>query len=133
MDTKAIEKIIQLFEKSTVAELEYEAGDFKLKLKKTSSGISLVNDTKESVAIVSNDQDWLVAPIVGTFYLAANPQSKPYVEIGQVVKEGDVVCLIEAMKVMNEVKAHQSGTITEIMAVNSKMVEYNQKLICIKA
>ncbi len=93
----------------------------------------MVNDTKESVAIVSNDQDWLVAPIVGTFYLAANPQSKPYVEIGQVVKEGDVVCLIEAMKVMNEVKAHQSGTITEILAVNSKMVEYNQKLICIKA
>jgi len=133
MDTKAIEKIIQLFEKSTVAELEYEAGDFKLKLKKTSSGLVLVNEAQEVLSPAINDKNWLLAPIVGTFYTSANPQSKPYVEIGQVVKEGDVVCLIEAMKVMNEVKAHQSGTITEIHAVNSKMVEYNQKLICIKA
>ena len=69
------------------------------------------------------------APLVGTYYHSANPDAKPYVEVGQAVKEGQVICLIEAMKVMNEIKADRSGVVQEIKAINGKMVEYNQALV----
>jgi acetyl-CoA carboxylase biotin carboxyl carrier protein len=75
----------------------------------------------------------IVSPMVGTFYRAASPDSPPYVEIGQEVDPETVVCIIEAMKVMNEIKAEVAGIVTEILAENAKPVEFGQKLFAVRA
>ncbi len=75
----------------------------------------------------------ITSPMVGTFYLSASPDAPPYVEVGQVVDAETVVCIIEAMKVMNEIKAEVSGVITEIVAENAKPVEFGQKLFAVRA
>jgi acetyl-CoA carboxylase biotin carboxyl carrier protein len=138
MDQKAIEKVIRLFEASSVASMELETADFKIKLSKTSNLVESptpINVATPSVATSTPAQpelmysDWLCAPIVGTYYEAANPDAKPFVSVGQRVKEGQVVCVIEAMKVMNEIKAHRAGVVLEIKAINAKLVEFNQPLM----
>ena len=72
------------------------------------------------------------APMVGVFYAAASPDAKPYVSVGSTVKEGDTLCIIEAMKLMNEITAEQGGTITEICVKNGDIIEYGQTLFYIK-
>ena len=72
------------------------------------------------------------SPMVGTFYRAASPGAKAFVEVGTVVKQGDPVCIIEAMKILNEIEADQSGTITQILAENGQAVEYGQPLFVIE-
>jgi acetyl-CoA carboxylase biotin carboxyl carrier protein len=72
------------------------------------------------------------APIVGTFYEAASPDSKPYVQVGDTVKVGDVLCIIEAMKLMNEIESEVSGTVRKIMVKNATPVEYDQPLFIIE-
>ena len=81
--------------------------------------------------VVEDEHAWVKAPLVGTLYASPSPTSAPFVSLGQKVEEGAIVCVIEAMKVMNEIKAHRSGYITNISADNGTMVEYNQKLISI--
>jgi acetyl-CoA carboxylase biotin carboxyl carrier protein len=75
----------------------------------------------------------ITSPMVGTFYLSPSPDAPPYVEVGQVVDAESVVCIIEAMKVMNEIKAEVAGVITEIVAENAKPVEFGQKLFAVRA
>lgn len=71
------------------------------------------------------------SPMVGTFYRASSPGAAPFVELGSVVKEGDTVCIIEAMKILNEIEADKSGTITQILVENGQAVEYGQPLFVI--
>jgi len=79
------------------------------------------------------DVKHITSPMVGTFYLSASPDAPPYVEVGQEVDAETVVCIIEAMKVMNEIKAEVNGVITEVMAENAKPVEFGQKLFVVRA
>lgn len=79
----------------------------------------------------SANQKFIKSPIVGTFYAASSPNGKPFVEVGSHVKKGDVVCVVEAMKLMNEVEAEEDGEILEILASNEEMVEYGQPLFVI--
>jgi acetyl-CoA carboxylase biotin carboxyl carrier protein len=72
------------------------------------------------------------SPMVGTFYRSASPGSKPFVEVGSVVKEGETVCIIEAMKILNEIEADKAGTVTQILCVNGQAVEYGQPLFIIE-
>lgn len=74
----------------------------------------------------------ITAPMVGVFYAAASPESQPYVSVGSTVKKGDVICIIEAMKLMNEITATQSGTITEVCCADGDIVEFGQTLFKIK-
>ena len=74
----------------------------------------------------------ITSPMVGTFYSASSPKAKPFVEIGTKVKKGDVVCVIEAMKLMNEVEAEIEGEVVEILALNESMVEFGQPLFILK-
>lgn len=139
MDIQELKKIIAVFEKSELSELELENQGEKIRLKKESHIQSLVNSnvtltqpiepTTSGVAPVQDTHNYLRSPLVGSFFVAANPQAKPYVTIGQKVKAGDVVCLIEAMKVMNEIKAPNDGVVLNILVENGQMVEFNQKLI----
>lgn len=140
MDIQEIKKIIALFEKSEISELELETDGHRIRLKKEwtapqviSSPVlanpAMVTPVVEPVIAKKDENAFVKAPLVGTFYLSANPQAKPYVTLGQTIKAGDVVCLIEAMKVMNEIKAHKDGVVLDILAENGKMVEFSQKLL----
>ena len=72
------------------------------------------------------------SPMVGTFYRSATPGGSPFVEVGQKVNEGDVICIIEAMKILNEIEAEKSGTITQVLGENGQAVEYGQPLFVIE-
>ena len=72
------------------------------------------------------------SPMVGTFYRAASPGAKPFVEIGSQVKEGQTICIIEAMKILNEIEADKSGTVTQVLCENGQAVEYGQPLLVIE-
>jgi acetyl-CoA carboxylase biotin carboxyl carrier protein len=80
----------------------------------------------------AEDVKYITSPMVGTFYRAPSPEAPPYVEIGKAVEEDTVVCIVEAMKVMNEIKAEVKGVIIEVLADNSKPVEFGQKLFVVK-
>ena len=143
MDIKKIEQILQLFEKSSVATMELEVDEIKIKLEKTSSlsytqptvnvmspvatmNTPVVEEVKEEVK-----GTWVKAPLVGTYYASSSPENAPYITVGCKVNKGDTLCLIEAMKVMNELKAPRDGVILDIVASNSMMVSYDQPLILI--
>jgi len=144
MDQKAIEKVLKMFEQSLVASMELETDSFKIKLTKFPETLPTVSvSTPPSFTEVLTPTSvahqepslpeawWVNSPLVGTFYMSSSPDAKPYVSVGQKVKEGQVVCLVEAMKVMNEIKAHRSGVVLDIKADNGSLVEFNQALICI--
>ena len=143
MDIKKIEQILQLFEKSSVATMELEVDEIKIKLEKTSSlsytqptvnvmnpvatmNTSVVEEVKEEIK-----GTWVNAPLVGTYYASSSPENAPYITVGCKVNKGDTLCLIEAMKVMNELKAPRDGVILDIVASNSMMVSFDQPLILI--
>lgn len=148
MDTKKIKQIIELFEDSSVAPMDLEIDDIKIKLEKQSTTVVnaapqvqtvAVTPTVETVEAVKEDsakvvevnKDYVKSPLVGTFYASASQGGKPFVEVGSKVNEGDVICIIEAMKVMNEIKAHRSGTVSEIKVKDGDMVQFDEELIAI--
>ena len=151
MALKLVKKIIDLIAASDVNEVAIEEGDFKIKVKKLSEtshisytqpmvaqaphiAASTVSKNTESSALetpTSNPNNSIDAPIVGTFYQAASPDSDPFVKIGDRVQAGQTLCIIEAMKIMNEIESNCSGTITEILVSNGTPVEYGQPLFSI--
>ncbi len=74
----------------------------------------------------------VASPMVGTFYRASSPESKPFIEVGDTINEGDAICIIEAMKLMNEIVADRSGTVKEILVGNGEVVEFGQPLIIVE-
>lgn len=143
MDFKKINKIIELFKDSGLGEISIEQGDLKITLKSKNEDVhtnTYIPQTREIV--VSNDLEikknneedegeWIRAPFVGTYYSAPSENSAPFVTVGQKVKKGDVLCILEAMKVMNEIKANKTGTVKKININNGEMVEFDKKLILI--
>lgn len=134
MKIENIEQIIKLFERSTVSKMEIESGDLKIKLEKevgeSQTFVRMPISTTQMDEPTETTKGTVVkAPLVGTFYGAANPQSAPFVSVGDLVTAGTVLCLIEAMKVMNEIKAPTDGVVLEILGRNGEMVAYDQPLI----
>lgn len=134
MKIENIEQIIRLFERSTVSKMEIESGDLKIKLEKEVGEVTVVSrpstHTLPMSEKIETDTNTVVkAPLVGTFYSAANPQSAPFVQVGDKVTVGTVLCLVEAMKVMNEIKAPTDGVVLEILGKNGEMVAYDQPLV----
>ncbi len=141
MSQNKIKQIIKIFEQSSVTKMELEFEDIKISLEKPSQGsqeqlITVTSADVKSSADVKHEPEaigfWVTSPLVGTYYAASSPTSKPFVSVGQVVNEGDVLCVIEAMKVMNEVKSTVSGVIEEIVVENESMVQFNQQLMRIR-
>jgi acetyl-CoA carboxylase biotin carboxyl carrier protein len=150
VDLKDIKAIIDLMRKNAISEFELEKEGFKIKLKRGSNGSGSTVCVDESVSSslssaaqtpISNPAPLLTtpssgspqeieikAPMVGTFYRAPAPDAPPYIEIGMDINPESVVCIIEAMKVMNEIKAELRGTITQILVENGKPVEFGQPL-----
>ena len=147
MDIKDIYEVWDRFEKSSLSELKLSLGGDNLELKKAMEVISTEdrpgkikqqiitknNFTEENEPNdVNSDYKEIKAPFVGTFYRSASPEAKPYVSVGDVVKKGDILGIIEAMKIMNELAAPFSGKIVEIRAEDGKMIEYNQVLFLLE-
>ena len=139
--------------KNSVSEFELEKQDFKIRLKRGSNGGGAAVSYDDPPAVgyapvsaaaaaapapaappqvpVSNEVE-IKSPMIGTFYRAPSPESAPYVEVGVEVNPDTVVCIIEAMKVMNEIKAEAKGVITQVMVENAKPVEFGQPLYKIR-
>ena len=147
MDIKDIYEVWDRFEKSSLSELKLSLGGDNLELKKAMEVISTEdksgkikqqvitkNDFMEENEANEENSDYkeIQAPFVGTFYRSASPETKPYVAVGDVVKKGDILGIIEAMKIMNELAAPFSGKIVEIRAEDGKMIEYNQVLFLLE-
>lgn len=120
-----IKQIMSEFDQSNVTKMKVEIDDLKIELEKENKMVAEVN-TKEPTGTP------VKSPIVGVFYGASSPESDPYVTVGKTVKKGDIVCIIEAMKVMNEIKAPCDGTVTSILVENEALVEYDQVLMVIE-
>jgi len=153
-DLDKIKKLVQIMEQNELLELEIKHGDDKIFLKRCPAQPTMLatgtpqpqyapapgrRGTIEMPAAkmppTGPQQQNLVeikSPIVGTFYATPSPDSEPYVEIGTHVEPQTVVCIVEAMKVMNEIKAETSGTIVEILVTNGQAVEYGQVLFRVK-
>ena len=147
MDIKDIYEVWDRFEKSSLSELKLSLGGDNLELKKAMEVISTEDKSGKIKQQVITKNDFMEenepnevnpkykeikAPFVGTFYRSASPEAKPYVSVGDVVKKGDILGIIEAMKIMNELAAPVSGKIVEIRAEDSKMIEYNQVLFLLE-
>lgn len=143
MNSENIKEIISAFEQSSLYKMELQTQDMKIKMEKGQGGAVVTSAPDELTAVVAQpaaptaekqetkkaEGTWVKAPIVGTYYNARSATSKPFVEINQHVKKGDVLCIIEAMKVMNEIHAPKDGVILEILVTNESMVEFDQELI----
>jgi acetyl-CoA carboxylase biotin carboxyl carrier protein len=143
MDLRKLKKLIDLVQESGIAELEITEGEEKVKIVK-GGGVS-VSAAPPVVALASaaapqpqaagpaepepgQEGHVVKAPMVGTFYRSPSPDAKVFVEVGQAVKEGDTICIIEAMKLMNEIEADASGVVKAILVENGQPVEYGQPL-----
>ena len=137
MNKADVYQLIEKFEESSLSELSLEMEGVKLSMKKggTSIGASQsrnsvdVSISAETVNSVPVSAKSITAPLVGTFYRAASPGEKAFVEIGQQVKKGDVVGIIEAMKLMNEIIAEEDGVVSAIEVEDGHLVEYGQVLV----
>ena len=162
MDLKEIKAVIDLVTRNGLSEFELEKGDFKLRVKRGPGGEWVSTTTPvapasavthhhhalaaaapiaaalavpapaDAPAAAASGVFQIVSPMVGTFYRSPSPDSAPYIEVGQEVTEETVVCIIEAMKVMNEIKAETRGVIAEVVAENGKPVQYGQPLFRVR-
>ena len=148
MDLRKLKTLIDLVSESNVSELEITEAEGKIRIVKGGGAVmqpvyaaAPMAPTSAPVAAVQAVSELAAAPVpeapaghtvkspmVGTFYRSASPGATPFVEIGSVVKEGDTICIIEAMKILNEIEADKSGTITHILSQNGQAVEYGQPL-----
>lgn len=141
MDTGKIKELISIFEQSALSTMELEADDLKIKLSKEDGNRPMPGEHRELTSpqvplerkADHEEGDVVRSPLVGTFYAAASENAKPFVEVGQTVKQGDILCIIEAMKVMNEIHAPQSGVIREILVKDGAMVQFDEELMVIGA
>src|SRR6188508_2147167 len=142
MDIRKVKKLIELLEESGIAEIEIKEGEEAVRISRMPTGGVITHaapammQAPAAVAAAAparrSNEHVVAAPMVGTFYGAPTPGAKPFVEIGSEVKEGQVLCIIEAMKMMNQIESDKAGKITAIMATNGDPVEFGQPLFVIE-
>jgi acetyl-CoA carboxylase biotin carboxyl carrier protein len=145
LELKDIKAIIDLMQKNDLSVFEIEKDGFRLKLQKGAGGQAITSASAPAVpsqaagtspaAPTESEPTGLkeiISPMVGTFYCSASPEAEPFVDIGKTVTEETVVGIIEAMKVMNEIKAETSGVIAELVAENGKPVQFGQVLFRVR-
>lgn len=161
MDLKLIQNILNLIADSDVDEVSIEEGDFKIKVKKTGEvqqftysqpmqqapappqppaqpansspgNNTSTEDASDTANSASGDGDTVKSPIVGTYYEAPSPDEPPFIKEGDKVSKGQTLCIVEAMKIMNEIEAEFSGTVQKILVNDAQPVEYDQPLFIIK-
>jgi acetyl-CoA carboxylase biotin carboxyl carrier protein len=152
MDIRKIKKLIELLEESGIAEIEIKEGEEAVRISRMPTGAvaayyspsappavaalaapaAAAVTTAAAPAKPKANEHVVTAPMVGTFYASASPGGKPFVDIGDEVKVGQVLCIIEAMKMMNQIESDKAGRVTSIMATNGDPVEFGQPLFVIE-
>jgi acetyl-CoA carboxylase biotin carboxyl carrier protein len=154
LDIRKVKKLIELLEESGIAEIEIKEGEEAVRISRMPTGPMVTHYAPAVAAPVAAaaapaappaaatgapaaparraNEHVVAAPMVGTFYAAASPGAKPFAEIGTEVKEGQVLCIIEAMKMMNQIESDKAGKVTAIMATNGDPVEFGQPLFVIE-
>jgi len=153
MDLRKLKTLIDLVSESNISELEITEADGKVRIVKadpaavqtvyapaaapvvmaaTPATAAAAPTAPTPVAAPAETGHVVKSPMVGTFYRASSPNAKPFADVGQVVKEGEAICIIEAMKIMNEIEADKSGTITKVLCENGQAVEFGQPLFVIE-
>ena len=151
MDLRKLKTLIDLISESNVSELEITEAEGKVRIVKGSPAAVVMQPVAQPVAAAASAAPAAAAPaesaapapaaapgftvkspMVGTFYRAASPGAKPFVEVGSSVKAGDTLCIIEAMKILNEIESEKAGTVTQILGENGQPVEYGQPLFVIE-
>ena len=153
MDIRKVKKLMEMLEESSLAEMEIIEGEESIRLSKSSNipNQNIVNqvpsnvvstnaplqETSEQSAVTEKAKEKISgheikSPMVGTFYEAPSPGSKPFANIGDTVKAGDTLCIIEAMKMLNQIESEKSGVIKAILAENGQPVEFNQVLFIVE-
>ncbi len=151
MDIEKIEKLMELIQASDVAEIEIHEGEDSLRISRNSSVVTpppvtqavyppLAQAPVAQAPVAPTEEPQkeihkghiIKSPMVGTFYRAASPTSKAFVEEGDMVSEGDTICIIEAMKILNQITADKSGIVTKILVDNASPVEYDEPLFVIE-
>jgi acetyl-CoA carboxylase biotin carboxyl carrier protein len=148
MDLRKLKTLIDLVSESNVSELEITEAEGKVRIVKGLVGgpVVMAAPAAAPLAVASpalapapaaaaepaaETGHTVKSPMVGTFYSASSPEAKPFVQVGSVVKAGDTICIIEAMKILNEIEADHSGTVTKILVDNGQAVEYGQPMFII--
>ena len=148
MDLRKLKTLIDLVSDSNVSELEITEAEGKVRIVKSSGAPLVMQQPAVSMTVAPaaaqmpatpaaevvpalETRHAVKSPMVGTFYRSASPGAKPFVEVGDVVKEGDTICIIEAMKILNEIEVDKSGTVSKILCENGQAVEYGQPLFLI--
>lgn len=147
MDIRKIKKLIEIIEESDIAELEIKEGEESIRISRYSAAPAAVSyapapapapapAVAAPAAVAPADEKItghvVKSPMVGTFYRSASPGTKVFAEVGQSVQAGDTLCIIEAMKILNQIEADKSGTITKVLVENAEPVEYGQPLFIIE-
>ena len=150
MDLRKLKTLIDLVSESNVSELEITGAEGKVRIVKAGFAPPQVQYVQQPASMLAPTPVATVtapvvaaaepvaaghavkSPMVGTFYRSASPGAKAFVELGSVVREGETICIIEAMKILNEIEADKSGTVTKILAENGQAVEYGQPLFTIE-
>ena len=144
MDITKVKKLIEMLENSNLEEIEIQEGEESVRLVKSTNktqaiapqSIVLPQDAVAQEVVdlsvtekeTKEDANSINSPMAGTFYASASPGAKPFISVGDIIAEGDVVCIVEAMKMMNEIKSDFSGTVLSVNVENSEPVEYGQSL-----
>ena len=153
MDLRKLKTLIDLVSESNVSELEITEAEGKVRIVKSApvapaalavaqpavtvaapaAPAAVVAPVAAAVAAPAEPTGHIVkSPMVGTFYRASSPGAKPFVEVGQSIKEGEAICIVEAMKILNEIESDKSGTVTQILVENGQAVEYGQPLFVVE-
>ncbi len=153
MDIRKIKKLIELLEESGIAEIEIKEGEEALRISRMPTGTTVAHPmpamaslplaapppaatasraAEPAPAKAKANEHVVTAPMVGTFYAAASPGAKPFIEIGDEIKVGQILCIIEAMKMMNQIESDKAGRVTSIMARNGDPVEFGQPLFVVE-
>ena len=146
MDIRKIKTLIEMLEASNLNEIEVSQGEESVRISKSSGEIKVlqdsnigINNESQSINKIDNNQieneikgNQVTSPIVGTFYRKPSPDKEPFVKVGDVVNKGDVLCIIEAMKMMNEIKSEFDGKISSIEVDDGQPVEFGQTIIVIE-
>ncbi len=150
MDIRKIKKLIELLESSSLTELEIHEGEESVKLSRhiqstmAAAPVQLAAPAlapaavvaaplaeTEAVSAIAEDGNTQRSPMVGTFYSSASPDAEPFVKVGQKVKEGDTLCVVEAMKMFNQIESEFSGTVTKVLVENGQPIEFDEPLFVI--
>ncbi len=146
MDIRKIKTLIEMLEASNLNEIEVSQGEESVRISKSSGEVKFlqdsnigINNESQSINKIDNNQieneikgNQVTSPIVGTFYRKPSPDKEPFVKVGDIVNKGDVLCIIEAMKMMNEIKSEFDGKISSIEVDDGQPVEFGQTIIVIE-